>query len=274
VNPELFWGVRGGGGNFGIVTSFEFRLHPMQREVLGGRIMFPFSKAKDVLRLYGDYAPEQPDELQLDLVIAQPPGGGQAVAGFGICYSGDPGSADAALAPVRAIGTPIMDAVARIDYPALQRSGDVDDPRAVAGYMKSGFVTEMPSGLANAIVENFRGHPARTTQIVFQQAGGAIARVSPDATAFAQRNAMANMLPSVGWAYGSDREPHVAWCREYWTHLEEFTHGFYTNDGGLETSVENVASNFQQNLERLTAVKNRYDPTNLFRLNANIQPTV
>jgi len=272
VNPDLFWGVRGGGGNFGIVTSFEFRLHPMQREVLGGRIMFPFSKAKDVLRLYGEYVHEQPDELQLDCAIVEGPGG-QPIAGFGVCYSGDPGRADAALAPVRGIGTPIMDAVAPIDYPALQRSGDVDDPRAVAGYMKSGFVTAMPSGLVDAIVENFRGDPGRTTQCVFQQAAGAISRVAPGATAFAQRNAIANMLPSVGWAYGSDREPHVAWCREYWTHLERFTYGFYTNDGGDE-SPENVASNYQQNLDRLTAVKNRYDPKNLFRLNANIRPTV
>jgi hypothetical protein len=82
------------------------------------------------------------------------------------------------------------------------------------------------------------------------------------------------MMPSVGWAYGSDREAHVEWCREYWTHLEEYTYGFYTNDGDVETGVENVASNYQQNLDRLTDVKNRYDPTNLFRLNANIRPTV
>jgi len=274
LNPDLFWGVRGGGGNFGIVTSFEFRLHPMQRQVLGGRIMFPMSKARDVLRLYGQYAPEQPEDLQLDLAIAQPPGGGPAVAGFGVCYSGDPGRADAALAPVRGIGSPVMDAVVPMDYVALQRSGDVDDPRAVAGYMKSGFITGMPDGLVDAIVENFQGHPARTTQVVFQQAGGRIAAVSPDATAFAQRNAMANMLPSVGWAYGSERDGHVAWCREYWTYLEPFTHGFYSNDADGEASEENVAENYQMNIDRLTEVKNRYDPKNLFRLNANIVPTV
>ena len=273
-NPDLFWGVRGGGGNFGIVTSFEFRLHPMQRQVLGGAIMFPFSRARDVLELYGDYAPEQPDELQLDLVMAQQPGGGAAVAGFGVCYSGDPGEADAALAPVRGLRTPIMDTVSPMDYVALQRSGDVDDPRAVAGYMKSGFITDMPRGLIEALVEGFEGHSSRTTQVVFQQASGMIGRVSSDATAFAQRDAMANMLPSVGWEYGSDRGAHVAWCREYWIHLEPFTHGFYSNDGDAEVTVENVASNFQRNLDRLTAVKNRYDPTNLFRLNANIRPTV
>ena len=273
-NPDLFWGVRGGGGNFGIVTSFEFRLHPMQRQVLGGAIMFPMSMARDVLTLYGDYSPEQPDELQLDLVMAQSPGGGPAVAGFGVCYSGDPNKADAALAPVLGLGTPMMNSVAPMDYVALQRSGDTDDPRAIAGYMKSGFVTEMPKGLVDALVENFEGNPDRTTQVVFQQSGGKIARVAPDATAFAQRDAIANMLPSVGWAFGSNPDPHIAWCREFWTHLEPFTHGFYANDGDGEASAENVASNYQVNLERLTEVKNRYDPKNLFRLNANVIPTV
>jgi hypothetical protein len=273
VNPDLFWGVRGGGGNFGIVTSFQFRLHPMQRRVLGGAIMYPLSKARDVLKLYGDYAPEQPDELQLDLAVVQPRGGGPGVAGFSVCYSGDPSGADRALAPVRGIGTPIVDSVASVDYEALQRSGDVTDPRAVADYLKSGFVTGIPDGLVDAIVENFQGAPDRTTQVVFQQAGGMIGRVSPDATAFAQRNAAANMLPSVGWAYGSDPTAHIAYCRELWTHLEPFTHGFYSNDRDVERNGDNVASNYQLNLERLTAVKNRYDPHNLFRLNANIVPT-
>jgi len=272
-NTDLFWGVRGGGGNFGIVTSFQFRLHPMQRQVLGGAIMFPFSRARDVLKLFGDYAPEQPDELQLDMVLTQPPGA-PPMAGFGVCYSGDPAQADAALAPIRGLGTPLADQIAPMDYEVLQRSGDVSDPRAVAGYMKSGFITAMPSGLVDALVENFRGDSRRTTTVAFQQAGGMIARTSPDATAFAQRDAIANMLPSVGWQFGTDREPHVAFCREYWTHLEPFTHGFYNNDNGTESTVENVASNYEQNLERLTAVKNRYDPANLFRLNANIRPTV
>ncbi|MEE2898184.1 MAG: FAD-binding protein [Gemmatimonadota bacterium] len=272
-NPGLFWGVRGGGGNFGIVTSFQFQLHAMQRQVLGGAIFFPLSRARDVLRLYGDYGPEQPDELQLDLIMAQSPGG-PPVAGFGVCYSGDPNKAEAALAPVRGLGTPIIDSVAPTDYVALQRSGDTDDPRAVAGYMKSGFLTEMPQGLIDALVEGFQGHPDRTTQVVFQQSGGKIARVSPDATAFAQRDAIANMLPSVGWSYGDNPDEHIAWCREYWTHLEPFTHGFYTNDGDEEATNESVAENYQQNIERLTEVKNRYDPENLFRLNANVLPTV
>jgi len=275
VNPDLFWGVRGGGGNFGIVTSFEFRLHPMQRQVLGGAIMYPIAKAKDVLRLYGDYFPEQPDELQIDCAVVQPPGGAPGIAGFSVCYSGDPSRAEAALAPLRGIGTPLADRVAPMDYQALQRSGDVDDPRAQAGYMRSGFITGMPQGLVDALVDNFEGNRGRNTQVVFQQAGGAIGRVDSGATAFAQRDAMANMMPGVGWAFnGGDREPHVAWIREYWTHVEPYIYGSYTNDAAADVTAADTAANLALNLDRLTAVKNRYDPTNLFRLNANIRPTV
>ena len=161
-----------------------------------------------------------------------------------------------------------------MDYVALQRSGDTDDPRAVAGYMKSGFVTEISTGLVDALVEGFEGHPDRRTQVVFQQSGGRIARVASDATAFVQRDAIANMLPSVGWPYGSESDAHIAWSREYRTHLEEFTHGFYSNDGDPDATDDEVASNYRQNLARLTEVKNRYDPENLFRLNANVLPTV
>jgi hypothetical protein len=273
-NPDLFWGVRGGGGNFGVVTSFEFRLHPMRREVLGGIIMFPLSKAGDVLTLYGDYGPESPDELQLDLVVSQPPGGAAGMAGFAVCYSGTATRAEQALAPVRGLGTPTLDNVSAMDYVALQRSGDVDDPRAIAGYLKSGFLSSMPPGLVDAIVEGFEGHPERATQVVFQQSGGAIGRVSAAATAFPQRDSQANMLATVGWPYGMDGSPHMAWCREYWTHLEPFTDGFYNNDGDPDATQETYRENFQQNIERMVAVKNRYDPTNLFRLNANVEPTV
>ena len=273
-NADLFWGVRGGGGNFGIVTSFEFRLHAMPRQLLGGDLLFPMSRARDVLTLFGDYGPVAPDDLQLDLVMLQPPGGPPGMVGFGVCYSGPPSRADRALAPVRRLGTPVVDGVTGMDYVALQRAHDSDDPRAVAQYLKSGFVAEIPADLVTAIVEGFEGHPQRHTQLVFQQSGGAIGRVAPGATAFPQRDAQANMLASVGWPHGSDPSGHIAWCRQFWTELEPFTHGFYSNDGDPDATVQAVASNFRQNLERLVAVKNRYDPSNLFRLNANVEPTV
>ncbi len=273
-NPDLFWGVRGGGGNFGIVTSFQFQLHPMQRQVLGGQILFPLARAKDVLSLYGEYAPRTPDELQLDCHIVQPPGGAPGVAGFGICWSGSPSGAEAALAPIRQLGRPIQDTVAPMDYVALQKSGDVSDPRAQGTYVKSGFIPSLPPQLVNAIVDRFEGNPARSTIMAFQQGGGAIGRVAPHATAFAQRDAQANMLCFVNWPSTADPTEHIAWIKQYWTGLEPFTHGFYVNDVEAEMTAATIRENYRANHDRLVQVKNRYDPKNLFRLNANVRPTV
>lgn len=272
-NPDLFWGVRGGGGNFGVVTSFEFRLHPMQRQVSAGRIMFPLEMARDVLVFYGEYGPGAPDELQLDFGMFMPPGGQPGMVGFSICHSGAPGRLDGLLAPIRKLGTPMVDQVEAMDYVALQRSGDIDDPRAMGSYLKSGFISSLSPDLATAIAENFRGHPTRFTQVFFQQGGGAISRVASAATAFAQRDTQFNMLSAVGWTYGDDPTAHIEWIKQYWTHLEPFTSGFYVNDLEVDHTAAAVRANFRQNHDRLVQVKNTYDPNNLFRLNANVLPT-
>ena len=156
----------------------EFFLHPMQRRVVGGRIMFPIAKAREALKLYADYALEAPDELYFDYFMMLPPGGANGVAGFSVCYSGPESGAEKALAPIRGLGTPAMDGVAAMDYVSLQRSGDIDDPRATGSYLKGGFVTEIAPDLVTAIVENFEGHPRRATQLFFQHAGGAIGRAA------------------------------------------------------------------------------------------------
>ena len=269
-NPDLFWGVRGGGGNFGIVTSFAFRLHPMQRQVMGGRIMFPIARAKDVLDVFADYGPAAPDELQLDVGIVRRPGQ-PASAGFRICFSGPPGGLDRVLAPIRSLGTPAIDSVGPIAYVDLQRSGDVNDPRAGGFYTKSGFITELSPALIAAIIDNFEGHAA---EMFFQHCGGAISRVGSAATAFSQRDALANMLCMIGWQPGSDPSTHIAWIRDYWSNLERFTHGFYINDVEPGMTATTIRDTYRQNQDRLVEVKNRYDPRNLFRLNANIQPTI
>ena len=273
-NPDLFWGVRGGGGNFGVVTSFEFRLHAMQRQVLAGQIMYPISRVREVLSLYNEYGPQAPDELQVDCVVVLPPGGAPGVAGFGICYSGPPSQADRVLAPLRRLGTPIQDTVQGTDYVALQRSGDTEDFRAQASYLKSGFVRDVPVGLIDAIADGIEGHPGRMTQLVFVQGGGSISRVPNQATAFAQREEFANLLCIVGWPYPTDGSEHIAWIRQFWPALEPFTRGFYTNDLESDATAEAINANYRGNFNRLVAVKNRYDPNNLFRLNANVEPSV
>jgi hypothetical protein len=273
-NADLFWGVRGGGGNFGVVTMFEFRLHPMQRQVIGGPFVFPIARARDVLAMYGDYAPVAPDEIQLDFFMSHPPGGEPGIVGIEVCYSGPPDAFEQAVAPIRALGTPLADECKLIDYTAIQRSGDISDPRALGMYLKGGFIPAMPAELIDEIVAGFEGHPERGTTIFTQQGGGAIARVPPSATAFSQRDVLANMLVFVGWPFGSDATRHIAWGREYWSRLEPYSHGFYVNDLTPEMTLAEIRENYRQNHERLVSVKNRYDPTNLFRMNANVRPTV
>ncbi len=271
-HPDLFWGVRGAGGNFGIVTSFEFKLHPMQRQVIAGSILFPISRAREVLAFYADFAPGAPDELQLDFMMLNPQGDDRGVVGFNVCYAGLSVQANRALAPVRSLGATVIDDVQPIDYVALQRSGDSDDPRARGTYLKSGFIPGMTPELAAAMAEGMEGHPARTTVVFIQQSGGAIGRVPNDAMAFAHREAAGNMLALADWAFGADPTDHIAYIRQYWSTLEPHTRGFYTNDLDFEATAESVNANYRENYPRLVEIKKKYDPTNLFRLNANVQP--
>jgi len=273
-NADLFWGVRGGGGNFGIVTSFEFRLHPMQRRVVAGQLVFPIAMARDGLRLFAEYARQIPDELDLSCAVSLPPGGRPGIFAFAVCYSGPESGAERALAPIRRLGTPVADTIAAMDYVAVQRSGDVTDPRAQAVYLKSGFIPSMPADLVAAIVDRFEGNAGRSTAVFFQLGGGAIGRVAPDATAFVQRDIFANMLCSVAWPFGTDGSPHMQWARQYWSGLEKFTSGFYVNDLEMDATGAAVQANYRQNHARLVTIKNKYDPKNLFRLNANVKPTV
>jgi hypothetical protein len=273
-NADLFWGVRGGGGNFGIVTSFEFRLHPMRREVIGGELVFPIDRARDVLGMLGEYALRAPDELTLGFTMAQPPGDEPGVVVVDVCYCGADDAFEAAMAPVRRLGSPLADNLRTMDYVALQKSGDVSDPRAQGIYLKGGFIPSLGSDLIDAMVKGFPPHPTRGTAIFFQLSGGAIARVPADATAFPARDAFANLLTAAQWRFGTDQTPHMDAIRQYWSSLERFSHGFYVNDLEPDHTTAQIQANYRTNHDRLVQVKNRYDPTNLFRLNANIKPTV
>jgi FAD/FMN-containing dehydrogenase len=271
-NADLFWGVRGGGGNFGVVTSFEFQLHPMRRQVIGGELIYPLSRAHDVLTMLGEYALKAPDELSLGFVMAQPPGDAPGAVVIDVCYCGEDSAFERAMAPVRRLGDPLQNTIRLMEYTDLQRSGDVSDPRAQGIYIKSGFIPSLGGDLASAIVDGFRPHPSRVTAVFFQLSGGAIARVASDATAFPARDAFANLLTASNWRFGDDPADHMRATREYWASLEPFTHGFYVNDLEPDHSAAVIQANYRSNHARLVQVKNRYDPNNLFRLNANVIP--
>jgi FAD/FMN-containing dehydrogenase len=270
-NPDLFWALRGGGGNFGVVTNFEFALHPMQREIVNGGLVFPIARASDVLALYAEYAPRAPDALYMDPMLLLPPGGAPGMAALTVTWCGPEAEAEAAFAPLRALGTPLRDTIEKRDYLAVQRANDNDDPRT-GSYIKGGFVREIPPEFIATAVSGLQGDPGRTTIFFAQQCGGAISRVPESATAFAHRDAQANFMANVMWPVGADPAPHISWVRKYWDTLEPYSRGFYVNDLMIDTPVAKVNANYRGNLARLEAVKGRYDPTNLFRLNANVQP--
>ena len=272
-HPDLFWGVRGGGGNFGVVTSFEFKLHPMERTVIGGDVVFPLKDLPNVLKVYADYAPQAPDDLYLDCAMASELGTQEGVCLLHACYSGPKEHADKVLAPIYKAGTPIVDGIKPVDYVAIQRSWDNTDPRSTGSYLKSGFIDEIPDNLVSLISQNFKTFNERGTTMFFQHSGGAIGRVPADATAFAHRKSVANMFAVVEWPLTESRDSHVKYVKEYWKDFEPFTDGWYTNEVD-DHSAKTVNSNYQGNYERLLKVKNKYDPTNLFRLNANVKPTV
>jgi hypothetical protein len=270
-NSDLYWGVRGGGGNFGVVTGFDFQLHPMQREVIGGTLVFPLEQAKSILRFYAEYAPTAPDELYLSGgIVSSPEGTG---VGFEVCYSGPANRWDAIERALLGIGTPIVNDIRAVDYVAMQKSGDISETRALGMYTKTGFIPSLPAPLIDAIVEGFETHPERSTTMGFQHCGGAIARVGAEATAFPHRQILATLLLTSSWDATVNQGPHIDWLRQYWRSLEPHTRGFYTNDA-IEESQRQIDDNYASNLPRLIAVKNRYDPTNLFRMNANIVPSV
>ena len=272
-NPELYWAVRGGGGNFGVVTSFEFGLHEMQRQVIGGDVVFPLAQMKDVLSMYANYLPEAPDDLYLDFMVASQLGSTDGICLVHACYSGPESEAEKVLAPIYKAGQPVNDGIAAVDYVSLQRTWDNTDPRNSGEYLKSGFINDFPGKLVDAIVENFETFEDRGTTLFFQCSGGAIGRVPADATAFAHRKSLANLINVVEFPLNVEAGEFIDYGRSKWKVYEPFTDGWYTNEVANE-AAGTVNSNYQGNYERLVQVKNQYDPTNLFRLNANVRPTV
>ncbi len=270
-NPDLYWAVRGGGGNFGVVTAFEFGLHPMQRQVIGGAMIFPIDRRRELLTAFSEISQSAADDLYVDAIMTAPQGGKPGVFIFDTCYSGPADQADKALAPLRKLGKPIADKIGPIDYVALQRSGDTTDPRVEGTYLKSGFIDAFPAKLVDTIVDGFVAHPDRTTTVFFQSSGGAIGRVPADATAFPHRRAVNNMFAAVSWPLPGDSAAHVGYVKSLWATLEPYTNGYYTNEVSNEAQAV-VDANYQGNLGRLREIKKRYDPGNLFRLNANILP--
>jgi FAD/FMN-containing dehydrogenase len=272
-NPDLFWGVRGGGGNFGIVTAFEFRLHPVGPGVLGGAVLYPRAKARAALQFYYEYSQSAPDELSADAFLLTLPDGEQAFA-IDVCYIGPLAQGERVLRPLRQFGSPLADQIGPIAYTKLQASGDVFFPPGLHYYYKSHFMEEISAEAIEALVNHFATVPSPRSVVALQQYGGAVSRVGQADTAFGHRGAQYNLIPASVWTDPTDSARHLSWVREAWDLMRPFaTGGVYVNNLA-EEGEEQVRAAYGPHYDRLVALKKTYDPRNFFRLNANITPTV
>ena len=270
-NPDLFWAIRGGGGNFGIATSFEYRLHSFDGQAYGGHLMFPIEQARQALRGFADLYDRAPDGLWIEPILTTLPDGSRVLV-LDVCCSEGLDSAAAALAPYRKLGRPIKDAVGPVNYVRLQTQ---DDERARIGgryYTKSGFVSRLDHDLIDVMLEVIKGAPVARPRIAMPPKGGAVDRVARDATAFWHRGALYSVLLQTSGDDPDEDADNVGWARSQWPLLEKYTAGFYANTNLTEVATVRIRDAYGGNYERLLSLKRKYDPGNLFRLNANIDP--
>ena len=272
-NADLFWGVRGGSGNFGVVTTLEYQLYPVGPTVLAGSVIYPLAKARDAIRFYHEYSQAAPDELSAGAALVTLPDGDH-VFSVNVCYSGSMEEGDRVLQPLRQFGPPLLDQIAPMAYTDLQAKGDERFPIGLNYYWKTHFMKEISDDAIDIMVSHFPTVPSPLTALGFQQYGGAISRVGPSDTAFGHRGAQYDFIPACTWSDPKDAEVNMQWARQMWEMMKPFaTGGEYVNNLG-EEGEDRVKDAYGFNHEQLVAVKNKYDPSNFFRLNANIKPTV
>ena len=269
-NPDLWWALRGGGGNFGVVTSFEYRLHAVG-PVLGGELIFPLDQARKVLRFYRDWSATAPDELRADPTLLVGPEG--PVLDIIVCYCGNPEEGEKVLRPLRTCATPMADTVAPVPYATVQNLlTEVFQP-GFRHYWKSGFIRTFSDEAIDATVEFFtKDVPGFFTAIAIEHLGGAVSRIGPRDSAFNYRDAGHSLLVLRMWSDPAESDANIDWARRCYRVAEPFlTSGAYVNYLGDEGDLR-VRAAYGANYDRLAAVKNKYDPTNLFHLNQNITP--
>jgi FAD/FMN-containing dehydrogenase len=271
-NADLLWALKGGGGNFGVVTALEYQLHAQDPMVSAGDLVFGWKDARNVLGFYAEHGNEMPDELNMNLTILTTSEGERRIA-IEAVWCGHPKDVDKVLAKLRGSGKPLVDSVKPVRYTSFQTRGDNSNRHGVRQYMKSSMVNDFSESLVNEIIEIYRPNPM--AKFFFMQAGGAVSRVGPTDTAFPHRAAHCNMMRWNSWFEAETHEQRaerVADVRADWAVLEPYTHGFYVNLN--DDSEKKTHENYGQNYDRLVAAKNKYDPTNLLRLNANIKPSI
>jgi FAD/FMN-containing dehydrogenase len=261
---DLFWAIRGGNGNFGVVTDFEFQLHPFERNVLSGRIVWPFAQARDVLEFYAEWSAGLSDEMYAGPTTLTTPEGVRLIM-MDVVYNGDPAAGEKELAPLRKIGTLVDDNVVVQDYTVLQTDLDVPFGHGIRSYAKNGMVKEWTQGLVDTMIEADDPRVFVGNHV----AGAAVKRVGELDTAFPHRNAEIMIVMAAGWADPAQDDELIAACRAYHKAIEPHLGGYY---GNIDFDHTAAKGNYGPAYERLSKIKGHYDPGNLFRLNSNIEP--
>jgi len=270
-HPDLFWGLRGGGGNFGIVTAFEYRLHTVGPALLVGSVLHVFDRAREAMRFYDKFSRDAPDEVSVDAALVTLPSGDRAFS-ISACYVGPPEEGEPVIAPLMKFGSPVESRLQPIPYLRIQSAGDSLFPRGRRYYWKAQFLREISGGAIEALLDAYAKAPNHSSLLVFQQVGGAIARVPASHSPYANRDAALDCFPIAIWDNPADDEANMRWARDLWNAVRPFsTGGVYANNLGDEGD-ERVRDAYGANYARLAAIKKQYDPTNFFRLNQNIRP--
>ena len=279
-NDDLFWGVRGGGGNFGIVTSFEFQLHAVGPNVLSGLIVFPFAEAKSVLEKFARFTETMPDELNVWMVTRKAPPlpflpaevHGKEIVALAVCYAGDPATGESLIAPLRGFGKAHGEHIGVQPYTAWQQAFDPLLTKGARNYWKSHNFSRLSDGAIDTIIQYAGKLPSPQCEIFIGTIGGATTRVAPDAMAYSSRDAKYVMNVHGRWETAAEDDRCIAWAREFFTKSQPFASGGAYINFLTQEEADRIAFAYGPTYKRLVDLKKKYDPTNFFRMNQNIKP--
>jgi FAD/FMN-containing dehydrogenase len=281
-NEDLFWGLRGGGGNFGVVTGIDYALYPVGPEIVGGLVAWPASEAPGVLELYRSLVEKAPPELTLVVLMRPAPPApwlpkdmhGKPIIAMLACYSGDPAQGEKAVAPIKSFGNPIGDVLVRRPYVQIQSLLDATQPKGRRYYWKSEYLSRIEPALCEKFIEHAAKIPSPHSAVILFQLEGALNRLKEDHSPVGNRDARYVLNVAGSWEHADDDKVNVEWAREAWTDMRTFsTGGTYINFLTEDEGPERIEAALRKGLQRLAKVKARWDPENVFRTNRNIKPT-
>jgi FAD/FMN-containing dehydrogenase len=269
-NADLYWALRGGGGNFGVVTEFEFQLHE-QAAMLAGRVVYPAAAAADVLGFYRRFSATTPDELTVSAGLLHTPDGQLVVVVVPVYSGNDLAEGERLVRPLRGLGTPVADTIAPMRYSQVSSMMDQSGPAGHCYYWSSGFMPDLDEVTIDVLAAGLSRVPSPKTLVLVDYMHGAATRVAPTATAFPHRDPSFNVILSSGWEDPADDGRNIGWTDDVWTPLSTRSTGVYVNTLGSDGD-RHIRDAYGPNYDRLAKIKAKYDPANFFHMNQNIEP--